>query len=203
MQRFDYGQDPVVSAYAETAQIIDLLPNNLIERFISARAPQNPLDRIPLEQVNLNYTATAGEIASEFVKTLAWFRADTRSLRVENAFDYIGDLNLKERQSAHWKYLKAQVEQLNGVDRALFSPLPAEFKLELKDEPAGIPIVQRLSATNLVARLEKLLGSTNYAVFVGLDDKKYSFTKAERADAAGFGTSTAVTISPGIRAVRR
>ena len=180
VQRFDYGQDPVVSAYAETAQIIDLLPNNLIERFISARAPQNPLDRIPLEQVNLNYTATAGEIASEFVKTLAWFRADTRSLRVENAFDYIGDLNLKERQAAHWKYLKAQVEQLNGVDRALFSPLPAEFKLELKDEPAGIPIVQRLSATNLVARLEKLLGSTNYAVFVGLDDKKYSFTKAER-----------------------
>ena len=40
--------------------------------------------------------------------------------------------------------------------------------------------MQRLSATNLVARLEKLLGSTNYAVFVGLDDKKYSFTKAER-----------------------
>ena len=180
VQRFDYGPEPVVSAYAETAQLIDLLPNSVIERFISARAPQNPLDRLPLEQVSLNYTATIGEIAAQFVKALSWFRADTRSLRVENQFDYIGDLNLKERQGAHWKYLKSQIEQLNGVDRALFSALPAEFKLELKDEPAGIPIVQRLSATNLTARLEKLLSSTNYAVFVGLDDKKYSFTKEER-----------------------
>ena len=39
VQRFDYGQDPVVSAYAETAQLIDLLANSVIERFISARAP--------------------------------------------------------------------------------------------------------------------------------------------------------------------
>jgi hypothetical protein len=66
------------------------------------------------------------------------------------------------------------------VDRALFSDLPVEFKLDLKDEPAGVPVVQRLSATNLAARLEKLLVSTNYAVFVGLDDKKYSFTPEER-----------------------
>ena len=180
VQRFDYGQEPVVSAYAETAQLIDLLANGVIERFISARAPQNPLDRIPLEQVNLNYSATAAEIAGQFVRALSWFRADIRSLRVENGFDYIGDMNLKDRQTAHWKYLKTQIEQLNGVDRALFSALPAEFKLELKDEPAGIPVVQRLSATNLTTRLEKLLSSTNYAVFVGLDDKKYSFTKGEQ-----------------------
>jgi hypothetical protein len=180
VQRFDYGPEPVVSAYAETAQLIDLLPNMVIERFISARAPQNPHDRLPLELVSLNYTTTAGEIAAQFVSQLIWFRAETRSLRVENQFDYIGDLNLKDRQAAHWKYLNGQVERLGGVDRALFSALPAEFKLELKDEPAGIPVVQRLNATNLTARLEKLLGSTNYAVFTGLDDKKYSFTKEER-----------------------
>jgi len=180
VERFDYGADPVVSAYAETAQLIELLPNSLIERFISARAPQNPRDRIPLEQVNLQYASTAGEIAGQFDRALKWFRADTRSLRVENGFDFIGGLNLKERQAAHWKYLQKQIEQLNGVDRALFSPLPAEFKLELKEEPAGMPIVPRLSATNLTARLEKLLGSTNYTVFVGLDDQKYSFTREER-----------------------
>ena len=180
VQRFDYGPEPVVSAYAETAQLIDLLPNNVIETFIRARAPQNPRDRIPLELVNLNYSSTAAELALQFVNQLIWFRADTRSLRVENDFDYIGEMNLKERQAAHWKYLNQQIEKLGGVDRALFSELPAEYKLELKDEPAGMPVVQRLSATNLTARLVKLLGSTNYAVFVGLDDKKYSFTKEER-----------------------
>jgi hypothetical protein len=180
VRTFDYGPEPVVSAYTETAQIIDMLPNNVIERFISARAPQNPHDRIPLELVNLNYTMTASEVAAQFVSGLRWFAADTRSLRVENQFDYIGEMNLKERQSAHWKYLNDQVTELGGVDRALFSSLPAEFKLELKDEPAGISAVQRLNASNLTSRLEKLLVSTNYITFVGLDDKKYSFTKEER-----------------------
>jgi hypothetical protein len=180
VRTFDFGPEPVVSAYSETASLIDLLPNNVIETFIRARAPQNPNDRLPLEQVSLNATATARQIAIQFVNALQWFSADTRSLRVENDFDYIGEMNLKERHQAHWKYLNSQIDELGGVDRALFSDLPAEFKLDLKDEPTNAPVVQRLNATNLTARLEKLLVSTNYAVFVGLDDKKYSFTPAER-----------------------
>ncbi len=180
VRTFDFGSDPVVNDYCDTAQAIAVLPNNVIERFISARAPQNPNDRIPLEQVSLNYTTTARQIVAPLANALMWFRADTRSLLVENQFDYIGDLNLKARHQAHWKNLNRQVEQLGGVDQALFSELPTEFKLDLKDAPAGIPAVQRLNVTNLTARLEKLLVSTNYAVFVGLDEKKYSFTPAER-----------------------
>ena len=180
VRTFDYGADPVVGDYAAMAQTIDLLPNNVIETFIRARAPQNPNDRIPLEQVSLDYAAAASEIAGQFVSELLWFRAETRSLHVENQFDYIGDLNRKERHQAHWKYLNDQIEQLGGVDRALFSDLPAEFKLDLNQEPTNFPVVQRLNATNLTARLEKLLVSTNYYTFVGLDDQKYTFTKEER-----------------------
>jgi len=180
VQRFDYGPDPVKSAYAQTAQLIALLPNNVIETYIRARAPQNPHDRLPLEQVNLDYTVPARELAAQFVNALKWFRADTRSLRVENQFDYIGEMNRTEREVAHWKYLNQQIEELGGVDRALFSPLPAEFKLDLKTEPAGMDACQRLNPSNLTARLETLLTSTNYLTFVGLDDQKYSFTPAER-----------------------
>jgi hypothetical protein len=111
---------------------------------------------------------------------LSWFKSDTRSLRVENQFDFVGDLNKKERTEAHWKYLNGQLEQLGGVDRAIFSMLPVDLKLDLKQEPAGVPVVQRLSATNLTARLEKLLDLPTYQTFVGLDDQKYSFTKEER-----------------------
>lgn len=181
VRTFDYGSEPVVGAYEEIASYINLLPNNLIERFIAARAPQNPNDRIPLEQVNLDYTAAANELVNRFVNALIWFKADTRSLRVENQFDFIGELNLKDRHKAHWEYLNHQIDELGGVDRALFSPLPPEFKLDLKDEPAGMIVVQRLNATNLSAKLERLLNSTNYITFVGLDDKKYTFTPAERA----------------------
>lgn len=180
VRTFDYGPDPVIGDYADMAQIIDLLPNNVIETFIRARAPQNPHDRIPLEQVNLDYTVAASQIAAQFVNELAWFRADTRSLRVENQFDYIGEMNRKERHQAHWKYLNEQIEQLGGVDRALFSELPDAFQLDLKSAPTNVPVVQRLNATNLTAKLAKLLASTNYITFVGLDDKKYTFTPTER-----------------------
>jgi len=170
----------VVNAYADIALTIDLLPNNVIETFIAARAPRNPHDRVPLAQVNLNYASYASQIANNFADMLSWFKADMRSLKVERQFDFVGDLNRKERFEAHWKSLNNQVEQLGGVDRAFFSMLPVELKLELKSEPTGIPVAQRLNATNLTARLEKLLSQPAYTNFVGLDDKAYSFTPEER-----------------------
>jgi hypothetical protein len=180
VNRFDYGPDPVLSDYAQAAHMIQLLPNDIIETFIRARAPRNPKDRIPLEQVNLSYVMYASELAYQFADMLSWFNSKTRSLRVENQFDFVGDLNRKERYQAHWKYLTNQVAQLGGIDRAAFSYLPIDLKLELKDKPEGIAIADHLSASNLTARIEKLLTSTNYSTFVGLDDKKYSFTKDER-----------------------
>ena len=54
------------------------------------------------------------------------------------------------------------------------------MKLELKEKPTNAPVVERLNATNLTAKLERLLTNANYTTFVGLDDKKYSFTKEER-----------------------
>jgi hypothetical protein len=109
---FDYGVEPVVGDYAEIAEVIDLLPNNVIETFIRARAPRNPLDRIPLEQVNLSYKRYAASLAGHFSDMLTWFEADTRSLRIENKFDFIGDLNRKERLQAHWNYLTNQIDEL-------------------------------------------------------------------------------------------
>ncbi len=180
VRTFDYGTNPVVSAYCEMAQVIDLLPNNLVETFISARAPRNAHDRIPLQDVNLNPANYAGQIANHFAGILAWFKADTRSLRIENDFDFIGELNRKDRLEAHLKNLNSQIEQLGGVDRAVFSFLPLDLKLDLKQEPVGVPVIPRLSATNLTSKLSKLLDSAAYKSFVGLDDKKYSFTQEER-----------------------
>lgn len=181
VQRFDYGAEPVVSDYADIAEMIDLLPNNVIETFIRARAPRNPHDRIPLEQVNLNYKGYASELAYEFKDMLSWFDSNTRSVRVENDFDFVGDLNHKERMRAHWKYLTNQIDELGGLDRAVFSFVPLDLKLEMKDKPTNTPVVERISASNMTARLETLLTNANYTNFVGLDDKKYSFTTDERA----------------------
>jgi hypothetical protein len=177
---FDYGSDPVVGDYSQLADMISLLPNDIIEIFIRARAPRNPNDRIPLEQVNLSASAYAARIAGQFGDILSWFKADTRSLKVENKFDYIGDLNHKERMQAHWQYLTNQIDELGGVDRAMFSFMPMDLKLELKESPTNAPVVEALNATNLANKLERLLTNATYSTFVGLDDKKYSFTKDER-----------------------
>jgi hypothetical protein len=180
VRQFDYGDEPVVTAYAEIAELIDLLPNNIIETFIRARAPRNPQDRIPLEQVNLNYNRYAMALAGEFSDILSWFKAETRSMSVENKFDFIGELNRKDRMQAHWKYLTNQIDELGGLDRTAFAFMPVELKLDLKDKPTNAPVVERLNGTNLSAKLERLLTNANYSTFVGLDDKKYSFTKEER-----------------------
>lgn len=180
VRRFDYGDEPVVSAYARIAESIDLLPNAVIETFIRARAPRNPHDRIPLEQVNLSYNLYAMQISGEFNDILSWFRSETRSLKVENKFDFIGDLNRKERMQAHWNYLTNQIEEIGGLDRTAFSFMPVDLKLDLKDKPTNMPVIERFNSSNLTVKLERLLTNANYTNFVGLDDKKYSFTKEER-----------------------
>jgi hypothetical protein len=178
---FDYGADPVVGDYSQLAELISLLPNDIIETFIRARAPRNPNDRIPLEQVNLSPASYAERIAAQFGDILSWFKADERSLKIENKFDYIGDLNHKERMQAHWQYLTNQIDELGGVDRAVFSFMPLDMKLELKEAPTNAPVVEALNSTNLANKLERLLTNATYSTFVGLDDKKYSFTKDEQA----------------------
>ena len=179
--RFDYGREPVVSDYQDAAEYLNLLPNNIIEQFIAARAPQNTNDRVPLDQVNLNASGAAAKLSGELAGQLQWFNAVARSFKVENDFDFIGELTLKARHEAHWKYLNKQIDELGGVDRALFSDLPDDFKLDLSDAPAGLEIVPRLSVTNLTSKLEQLLNSTNYETFVGLDGQTYSFTDDDRA----------------------
>lgn len=181
VRTFDYGPYPVVSAYGALADDIEHLPNNLIETFIRARAPRDPRDRVPLKQINLSVQRYAGMLTAQYGEMLRWFRSDVRSLRVENQFDFIGDLNRKARLKANWKSLEAQIKMLGGVNRAFFSFLPVKLNLESKGKPTTVPVAPQLSATNLTARLEKLLNSPAYQTFVGLDGKKYHFTKEEKA----------------------
>jgi Met-zincin len=177
---FDYGTEPVVADYAQGAAILRNLPNAIIEHFVEARAPRDPRDRIPLEQVNLSVRGHASRVVGRFVSILDWFRTGTRSLRLENAYDFVGDLNERERAKAHWKSLGEQLEKLGGVDRAVFAFVPADLKLELKDEPKDSVVAEKINASALASRVEKLLESPVYTNFVGLDERKYSFTKEEK-----------------------
>jgi hypothetical protein len=180
LQRFDVGTDPVVAAYSQLSDNIRLLPNNVIEAFIAAKAPRDPRDQLPLAEVNLSPKRDAANLAGQFSSMLGWFNQSARSLRVENSFDYIGDLNQKDRAAAHWKFLNDQVEQLGGVDRAFFSFLPLDLKLDLKETPKGVGAAEKVSATNLLARLTTLLAAPAYTNFMGLDEKRYSFTPKEK-----------------------
>jgi hypothetical protein len=177
---FDHGADPVLTAYGEMADLIRTLPNALIETFIRAKAPRDPRDRRPLEEVELRPAAAASALASRFAQLLRWFQADVRSLRIENAFDYVGELNRKDILQAHWKSLNAQVEKIGGVDRAFFAFLPVDVKLDLGTAPKDLELADKIDVKKLGERLEKLLDSPAYSAFVGLDDQTHEFTKSEK-----------------------
>ena len=180
VNRFDYGVDPLLANYQEISSDIRLLPNSVIETFIRARAPQDPRDRQPLETVNLSVSRYAREIAGSFKGILSWFESKTRSRRVENDFDFIGELNREERWQAHWKYLNDQLDELGGIDRVGFSYLPVELKLDLKKDPKGVEAAPKVDAKKMSERLEKLLDAPTYSTFVGLDDETYTWTDEEK-----------------------
>ena len=175
---FDYGADPVVTSYAAISDAVRQLPNSLIEQFIRAKAPRDPRDQIPLEEVNLSFSV--GPVGFELRDMLQWFGSSARSLTVERQFDFVGPLNQKEVQQAHWKRLNEQIESLGGIDRAIFAFLPEELKLSLKEKPKGAAVAPRLTAESLNKNLKALLESPAYQKFVGLDDKEYEFTEEER-----------------------
>jgi hypothetical protein len=180
VQVFDFGAEPVVTAYTELAEQIQLLPNRIIETFIRAKAPRDPRDRIPLEEVNLGVTGPAATLAASHNRILLWFRSATRSLKIENAFDFVGDLNRQERIETHWSALNEQITKLGGVDRAVFAFLPVDLKLDLGKAPEDIPLAERIDPKKLGERLASLLESPAYRTFVGLDDQAYSFNQDEK-----------------------
>ncbi len=181
VNRFDYGVDPLLAKYQEVSGQIRYLPNSVIETFIRARAPQDPRDRQPLETVNLSVKFYASRIGSAFKGILSWYKSDTRSRRVENEFEFIGELNEDERYRAHWDYLNRQLKELGGIDRIGFSYLPVDLKLELKDEPETVTSAPKIDAGGMSKKLEELLDAETYSTFVGLDDETYTWTEEEKA----------------------
>lgn len=180
VERFDSGVEPVVSAYAAIGEELKNLPNSLIEQFIAAKAPRDPRDKRPLDQLNLDPDRSLTRLSDAYGRLLSWFRAGRRSLRVEQNFPFVGPLNQKEVLRKHLGALNAQIDKLGGVDRALFAYLPLELKLELKGEPAGVETVEKIDAKKLTDRLARLLESPEYTNFKGLDDQPASFSKEDK-----------------------
>ncbi len=180
VDRFDSGAEPVVSAYASIGEELKTLPNSLLEQFIAAKAPRDPRDKRPLDQLNLDPERSLTRLSDAYGRLLSWFRAGRRSLKVEQGFPFVGPLNQKEVLRKYLAALNAQIDKLGGVDRALFAYLPVELKLELKGEPSGVDAIEKFDAKKLTDRLARLLESPDYTNFTGLDDKPASFSKEDK-----------------------
>ncbi len=178
--RFDYGANPIASNYRDLSAAITNLPNSVIERFISGRAPLDPRDRKSLEAVNLEVSSYASRFSEPIKELLKWFDKSTRSIAIEKEFKYIGDINQDERWEAHWKALNENLKALGGVDQVMFAHLPIELSLDTKSKIEGIEKAPKLDAKSLKESLKKLLDSESYATFVGLDGKSYTWTDEEK-----------------------
>ena len=181
VNRSDFGADPVVAAYADLAESIEGMPTSVIESFVRARAPADPRDQRPLASVSLSPSGMASSVASRLASLLSWFDVSARSLRVEREFEFVGPLNEEERIQAHWERLNEQIDALGGIDRAVFSALPVDWKLNLGPVPESVPVVAKIDADTLTGLLEEALDSPAYATFVGADGEDYSFDEEEKA----------------------
>ncbi len=177
---FDFGAEPVIGAYASIGEELKNLPNSLLEQFIAAKAPRDPRDKKQLEQLSLDPEKAATRVAEAYGRLLSWFKVGRRSLRVERDFPFVGPLNQREVMAKHWKVLNEQMDKLGGVDRALFSYLPLDLKLELKGDPNGVELVGKIDAKQLLERVSKLLETKEYTDFTGLDEKPASFSKVDK-----------------------
>lgn len=180
LQRFDYGVEPIVGSLAEVGRTINGLPVRVIERFVSAKAPRDPRDAIPLEQVNLRPSSDVNRLISDYREGLKWFGSSVRSIRLERDFDFVGDLNEEERREVHWKSLNEQIEKVGGVDRFAFSFVPLSLSLDLKGEVKDATPPEKFDAAKLAAKVGELLDGDSYKEFVGADGETYSFTDEEK-----------------------
>lgn len=180
LRTFDFGAEPVVSAFSSIGKEIQTLPNNLIEIFISNKAPMDPRDAIPLEEVALNPTSRVLQLTSEYDEIFRWFRASTRSLRLERDFSFSSDLNRDERLKVLWDDLNEQVKKLGGIDRVAFSFVPVSLSLDLKEQPKDVVAPEKLDTEKLVKKLGELLDAPGYKEFVGADGETHSFTDEEK-----------------------
>jgi hypothetical protein len=180
VRTFDYGSEPVAAAFADISNTLKTLPQSVIETFIQNKAPLDPRDQVPLEEVNLSPNMRAAMLASAHSSIFQWFQSGTRSLRLERDYPFVGPLNQEDIAKTRWEKLNGEVKELGGVDRILFSYLPVSLTLNLKDAPKGVTPPEKVDAAKLTEELAKLLDSPTYSSFVGADGKTYSFTDEEK-----------------------
>lgn len=178
--RFDYGTNPIEASYDELSSAIRGMPNSVLERFIAGRAPADPRDRKSLEAVKLTASEYAKRISEPVGKILKWFDKKTRSVRIENDYAFIGDLNQEERWQAHWEAMESQLKELGGVDQVLFAHLPVGIGVRGKGKLDTVEVAPKVDADVLKKQLEELLESEAYSTFVGLDGETYSWTEEEK-----------------------
>jgi hypothetical protein len=177
---FDYGTEPVVAAYHELSAVIRSLPYDVIETYVSAKAPRDERDLIPLEEVNLSPSFRTAMLSNAYSGVFRWFGSSVRSLRLERDFPYLGPLNEEERMAKRWESVKEQVKKVGGPDRLAFSVLPLKLTLDLKAKPEGATAGDKFSAEQLTEEVGKLLDSAAYNPFIGEDDKEHTFTDDEK-----------------------
>ncbi|MBK1877120.1 zinc-dependent metalloprotease [Pelagicoccus mobilis] len=178
--RHDYGSGPLEASYDDLSSAIRGLPNSVLERFIAGRAPMNPKDRKSLEAVKLDVSEYAKRISEPVKDMLKWFNKETRSVRVEQDYAFVGDLNQEERWEAHWESLEEQLKELGGIDQLLFAHLPVSIGVKSKKELETVEIAPKVDGKELKKTLKELLDSEAYSTFVGLDGETYTWTEEEK-----------------------
>ena len=165
---FTSGAQPIVDAVREQKRLLAGVANDILERFIAAKAPHHPRDAVDLELLALSTFSHLYNTAVNMLRAVPWMQNDTRALAVERRFPYVSQVNFEAVRVAQWQLVADQIEKAGGVEAAFF---PHNARLR-----EGKTI---LDAETLLKQLDHRLEILRKNGFVGADGKLHRFTENE------------------------
>jgi hypothetical protein len=158
---FDAGASSIEYANWWFATSLNLLPTQLIETYIAAKAPAFDEPPTAVDEVKLmgleTWLARATERREELFRS---FTTTAALLRVHRLFPAVGPFNEDLIQTRQFSYFDGEVKRLGGLT-AVWAGVPDDF------------------AEKTLARFSALLESPHYASGIGANGKHYSFSKEE------------------------
>jgi len=186
----DSGKNPLVYNLSEINDGISTLPFLLVNTFMFAKSPVNPVNARELNEINFSTDSLVKGYIELFLKQISWLKSSTKTVAIERKFPFIGEMNSEEVLKAKLNNIENQIDILGGVKNTFFSLfpmpntithcsetlcyLPSNFSSKNVTDLITVPFKNTLYS-KLVSYLER----DDVRNFTGLDGNKHSFTKNE------------------------
>ncbi|OFZ19351.1 MAG: hypothetical protein A2Z20_01820 [Bdellovibrionales bacterium RBG_16_40_8] len=161
---FDQGHSPLANVIYNEKNLIETMPQDLIEKIIAAKTPPFELPSRKIEEIILHPDLAANAILSPRKLVIQLIADEAKDLRIHRLFAKIDSLNKDVVTKKTVEATAAEISRLGGLDVFLAAPSPSLY-LNWSDE------------------FNALIESPIYREGLGYNGERYRFTDDEISQA--------------------